>query len=120
MLHESRIWGIHPASHIESLARDLTQFTWTCCTAFLLGDYIFANDSTSADGAQEYAVLRDPGAEHPFVQIESITFSWCDENEAIELISRVLAGNYDGEHYGKVQRRRLQTRAEHKTCHLCA
>ena len=55
MLHSKRIWSIVTAESAEWLAEQLTQFTWCGCNGFRLGDYVFVNDATCADGAQEYA-----------------------------------------------------------------
>jgi hypothetical protein len=59
-----------------------------------LEGYLFLNDATSADGAQEYAVIR-PLPNGEYLQIESITFSWCRAQQALDYIRQVLAGEYD-------------------------
>ena len=69
MLHSKRTWCIAPVSDAEELARKLTELTWTGCTAFELEGYLFLNDSTSLDGAQEYAVLKRPAPGEAFFQI---------------------------------------------------
>ena len=74
------------AATAEILARFLTQQTWTLCQAFAIGDLVFLNDSTSEDGASEWAVHKDGQ------QLESITFSWCTEEEALSYIQRLQAG----------------------------
>ncbi len=120
MLHRKRSWVVYSVADAESLAEKLTQSTWTCCQAFELGGYIFANDATCPDGAQEYAVLRGRGEPSGLVQIESITFSWCRQERALELIRRVASGEFDGNQYGVVARNRFQTAAEHRSCLHCA
>lgn len=117
MLHSKRVWSVAPAESAEWLAEKLTQFTWCGCNGFSLGGYLFVNDATSGDGAQEYGVLRRQGEQ--YVQIESLTFSWMDEAKALEIIRRVLAGEFDDERYGIVDPSRLQTLDEHGRCHLC-
>ena len=117
MLHSKRIWQVTPAESAEWLADNLTQFTWCGCSGFLLGGYLFVNDATSADGAQEYAVLRCGGGH--YVQIESLTFSWMSEAQALAIIGRVLAGDFDAEHYSVIEAKRIQTAEEHGRCHLC-
>jgi hypothetical protein len=117
MLHHHRIWSIAAAESAEHLAEQLTQHTWCGCNGFSLGGYLFVNDATSADGAQEYGVLRDSGGQ--YVQIESLTFSWMDQVKALDTIRRVLAGEFDNERYGIVETHRIQTPAEHGRCHLC-
>lgn len=118
MLHTKRRWCVAPVASAEVLAEKLSEHTWTLCTAFQLGGYLFLNDSTSEDGAQEYAVLKVAAAAH--IQIESITFGWCKPDRALELIREVLAGKYDAAgFYGPVQPR-LDTPDKHGRCGLCA
>lgn len=118
MLHSKRIWSVFPAESAEWLAERLTQYTYCGCNGFRLGDYLFVNDATCADGAQEYAALQMTGDQ--YVQIESLTFSWMTQEKALGIIRRVLAGEFDHEQYGTVDARRLQTPEEHGRCHLCA
>ena len=120
MLHSNRRWSVLPAESSESLATMLVQSTWTGCQAFILGGYLFANDATSGDGAQEYAVLKPSADGNSLVEIESITFSWCSEERALELIRDTLSGKFDASCYGFVDRGRFSTSTEHKTCYLCA
>lgn len=63
--------------------------------AFSLGEYFCLNDSSSPDRAQGYAILKKYGANGKSVQIESITFGWCDEAKALESIQHTLAGRDD-------------------------
>ena len=70
----------------EVLAEKLTQHTWTLCTAFQLGPLLFLNDSTSEDGAGEWAIVKDGQ------QIETITFGWCSEEQALAYILELQAG----------------------------
>ncbi len=100
------------------MAEQLTHCTWCGCNGFRLGNYVFVNDATCADGAQEYGVLREDG-DH-YAQIESLTFSWMTYDAAKTIIRRVLAGEFDHATYGTVARNRLQTPAQHGCCHLCA
>jgi hypothetical protein len=46
--------------------------------------YLFLNDSFSPDGAQEYAVFKISNGQ--FIQIESITVSWCSAELSLEVI----------------------------------
>ena len=96
MLHSKRIWSVTAVESSMFLAQKLTQFTWTGCQAMELQGYLFANDSTSPDGAQEYAILKPHEDGGELVQIESITFSWCKEDRALELIDQICAGKFDG------------------------
>ncbi len=117
MLHSKRIWSIAPAENAASLAEQLTQFTWCGCNGFSLGGYLFVNDATSADGGQEFGVLIQRGGH--YVQIESLTFSWMNETQAADIIRRVLAGEFDNEHYAFVDAHRIQAPEQHGRCHLC-
>jgi len=117
MWHSKRIWSVMPAENAASLAEQLTQYTWCGCNGFELGGYLFVNDATSADGAQEYGVIRRRGDR--YVQIESLTFSWMTTEKALALIRRVLAGEFDNECHAVVAASRIQTPQEHGRCHLC-
>lgn len=117
MLHKQRMWSVAAAESVEWLATRLTQYTWCGCNGFRLGKYLFINDATCGDGAQEYAVLRPEG--DAYVQIESLTFSWMNEVQALEIIRRVLGGEFDCCAYDRISCRRLQTPEEHGRCHLC-
>ena len=118
MLHRNRIWTIADVVDAETLAEQLTQSTWCCCNGFRLGGYLFVNDATGPDGAQEYAALKPLGED--YVQVESLTFSWMTREKALDIIRRVIAGEFDHEHYGNIKRQRMQTPAEHGRCHHCA
>lgn len=120
MLHRTRIWSLQSIDEAERLAYKLSNISWTCCQAFELKGYIFANDSTSEDGAQEYAILRATRECPELVQIESITFSWCTEERALELIKAVCSGDFDGNGLGMVARIRFETAFEHCFCIHCA
>lgn len=120
MWHSKRRWSLRTAESAEKLAHQLTEFTWTGCQAFSLGEYILANDATSADGAQEYGVLRpDPEDGSRLIQIESITFSWCSEERALELLQRMFQGEFDLHVLGYFCRSRFQTSEQHGFCLLC-
>jgi hypothetical protein len=109
MLFPRRVFQVAVIPTAEELAQKLTEMTWVLCQAFELDGLLFVNDSTSEDGAQEYAVFR--GDE----QVESVTFGWCDEARALELIRQLQAGA--NEHMGHF-RLRLERKGHH--CPLCA
>jgi len=113
--HKNRRWAIVEVATAEELAEKLTEHDWTACTGFEHGGYLFLNDSTSADGAQEYAVVRRSDLR----QIESITFGWCTRLEALHYIQRTVAGEFT-EELGSVAPERLETPAAHGTCGRCA
>src|SRR5258708_6207573 len=75
MMHKRR-WCRSVVESQELLASMLTERTWTLCSAFSVKgheEYVFVNDSTSEDGAAEFApVKRLPDG--TYVQVESITF----------------------------------------------
>ncbi len=102
MIHTRRVFHIVEEVHsIADLAENLTQHTWTLCTAFKLiaasdaEPLLFLNDSFSENGAQEYAVIRAGQ------QVESITFSWCSRGEAYNSIAWLTRGG--SEDYGPVE-----------------
>ena len=119
MLHRSRHWSVTEVQSAEELAYRLTQQTWTGCTAFRLGQYFYANDAFSGDGAQEYGVLRSFTKTELLVQVETITFSWCDEKTALELIQKINSNQFDSQLLDRIQAVRFQTPEEHDFCSLC-
>lgn len=90
MLHERRRFHIADVQSVDELCEKLTRQTWTLCTAFRLRakgqTLLFLNDSTSEDGAQEYAVFAGKR------QVESVTFGWCTPERAGEIVRGVLHG----------------------------
>ena len=120
MMHTRRRFCAGDAASAEYLAEKLTDQTWTLCTAFRLGRYLFLNDSTSEDGAQEYAVVKTPAApSEPHRQVESITFGWCDYDKALGYIRKCLAGDYDSE-APALATLTVEEKATHGTCGRCA
>ena len=118
MWHSNRDWCVAPIESAEMLARKLADMTWCCCQAFVIGDYFWLNDSTSPDGAQEYAVLKREGDK--FVQIESITFGWMDHDSILQAIQDTLAGNDDENDFRKDVVPTLETPEVHNRCQHCA
>jgi hypothetical protein len=80
MMHARRRWSLCPVNTAEELAEKLTGQTWTLCTGWGHAGLWYLNDSTSEDGAQEYAVVCRGH------QIESITFGWCTCERALRHI----------------------------------
>ena len=121
MFHRHRAWQLAGIPSPEELADKLANRTWVGCQGFFVEgrpEYLFLNDATCGNGAQEYGVIqrrRDSGVR----QIESITFSWCSTERALELIHKVLAGRYDDADYARAVTLTLQTPAEHGRCSLC-
>jgi hypothetical protein len=120
MFHQNRVWCVTPVSSAEELARKLTTVTWTCCTAFELGGYLWLNDATSPDGGQEYSVLKRVGPNGRPLQVESITFSWCTTEQALEYIQRTLRGEDDGNDFAREVAPALETPDQHGRCGHCA
>lgn len=88
MMHRNRRWVVNSVATMEELADMLTQRTWTLCSGFCVeghGGYLFLNDATSEDGAGEYAVIRGTVGDSTWLQVESITFSWCDHETGAQL-----------------------------------
>jgi hypothetical protein len=119
MMHKRRRWMITRAKTPEQLARDLTEQTWTLCTGFELEGYLFLNDSTSEDGAQEYAIVLSL-PDGTYVQIESITFGWCSFHKALANIEHITAGTADRSEFRHAVAPRLDTPDVHGRCPLCA
>lgn len=120
MFHYNRVWCVSPVASAEELARKLIETTWCCCTAFELDGYVWLNDSTSPDGAQEFAVVKKDGGNGAPVQIESITFGWCDEPKALEYIRGTLAGEDDQNSFRRQVAPVLQSPEQHGRCPHCA
>lgn len=123
MMHKRR-WCVAPVATAEELAEKLTKHTWTLCTGFFVPTqprYLFLNDATHEDGAGEYGVISG-GLEGPHVQIESITFSWCSIEEALDHIRKTLAGDYDASGFAHSLdlAGRLDQPTQHVRCHFCA
>lgn len=119
MMHDKRTWCVAPVDSAEELARKLTEMTWTLCTAFELEGYLFINDATSEDGAGEFAVVKRRG-DGTFLQVESVTFSWCSYEDALEHIRRAITGQDDANDFAKPVTPQLESPEEHGRCHLCA
>ncbi len=124
MMHDKRVWCVQEFDSVEAFANELitTYATCMCHAAMILGhpDYIFLNDSTSEDAVQEWAIVKGgiDGTSHR--QIESLTVSWCDDEEIIESILRALSGDDDEAFFShKISSPRLETPEVHDTCGLC-
>ena len=120
MFHRNRVWCVTSVRSAEELARKLTEITWTCCTAFELGGYLWLNDATSPDGGQEYAAVKKAGPNGRPLQVESITFSWCDYPTALDYVQRTLRGGDEGSDFAREVSPALQTPEEHGRCCHCA
>ncbi|MFO0966124.1 MAG: hypothetical protein U0793_11150 [Gemmataceae bacterium] len=122
MMHKRR-WCVSPVAAAEELAAMLTERTWTLCSGFYVQanpHYLFLNDATHEDGAAEFGVIAG-GMDGPYVQIESITISWCTLDAALDYIRRTLAGEYDASNFARAINLagRLDRPDQHR-CPLCA
>jgi len=116
MMHKTRFWQIVEVRDAMELAEKLTQYTWCGCNGFGLGDYLLLNDSTGADGAQEYAILRRDTLE----QVESVTFGWMEEGEVFDYLKGLLYGTAElCEPFWHARPKQIQTPEEHGMCYLC-
>jgi hypothetical protein len=120
MFHSNRRWCIAKVDSAEELAKKLAETTWCCCTGFELDGYLWLNDSTSPDGAQEFAVLKLNGPNAKPVQIESITFGWCEYARSLEYIKHTLAGLDDQNSFRRDVEPILETPETHGRCGHCA
>ena len=123
MLHADRIWCLSEVESPEELAQMLTQQTWCCCQAFTVKGsprYVWLNDSTSEDGAQEYAAIKLGLAKGDMTQLESITFSWCDASRAEQFIHETLNGKDDNNEWARKVQATIQQPDEHGRCQHCA
>lgn len=123
-MHSNRKWDVADLTDVAarkgcSRGEVLSEYSWTTCCGFRLGDYLFLNDSTGADGAQEYAVakLNEDGSA---TQIESITFGWCDAVKANGYVDRIERGDFDAYSYATIRAQQIQTHEQHGTCGACA
>ena len=118
MLHKERHWCVAPVETAGELAEKLSDHTWTLCTGFRLGEYVYLNDSVSEDSAVEFGVVKEvePGR---WIQIETVTFGWLNEERSLETIQHIQKGESDGVWAAKIAPPVLQSPEEHGSCELC-
>src|SRR5438874_12498152 len=98
MMHTNRRWCVSVVESADALSHLLTERTWTLCSGFCIRgheEFLFLNDSTSEDGAGEFAVVKGGVGAASHLQVESVTFSWCRPEEALKHIEDALAGRFD-------------------------
>ncbi|MCA9048376.1 MAG: hypothetical protein KDA89_06590 [Planctomycetaceae bacterium] len=123
MLHNNRIWCLNEVESAEDLATKLTTTTWCCCQAFRIkghDNYLWLNDSTSEDGAQEFAVLKRDASTEALTQIESVTFGWCETAQALRFILATLNGEDDHHDWAISVNPMIQSPKDHGRCSHCA
>jgi hypothetical protein len=112
MIHTDRVFGVQYVSTIKTLANQLFQYTWKCCTGYQLGDYLFLNDSLTPYGAQEFAVFRITNLD--YIQIESIAVWTSNEEHLKGVLSQSIKSRMN---FGTYQLK-LEDVLEHR-CNLC-
>jgi hypothetical protein len=83
-------------------------------------EYLFLNDATCEDGAAEFAVVKHVPGTDEYLQVESITFSWCTYEQALGHVCASLAGRYNHSDFTHSVHPRLHTPEQHSRCPLCA
>jgi hypothetical protein len=76
--------------------------------------YLFLNDSFSPDGAQEYGVFKISNKQ--FIQIESITVSWCSSELSLEAI---LSESLKSQLLMKPYQLKIENTENHRCHHCC-
>lgn len=111
MLHKNRKFSLAQINTPEELVKKLTEHTWCSCNAFMWKNWIFANDSTGPDGAQEYAVINDQQ------QYDSWTVSWMTPEDLLQHLLNLKVT--DTVYYGPITNI-FQSPKDHGTCGHCA
>jgi hypothetical protein len=115
MIHTDRAFGITEVSDVKTLANQLFHYTWTGCTGYQLGEYLFLNDSFSEDGKQEFAVLKIDDGE--LIQIETITISCTKLTERLLELALTIAMD-SHLNMGAYNELKLEDISEHQ-CDIC-
>lgn len=119
MLYSKREWCVATVESAGELAEKLTEHTWTLCTGFRLGDYVYLNDSVSEDTAVEFGVVKEVESGR-WIQIETVTFGWLNEERSLEAIQNIQKGECDSVWALKISAPVLESSEEHGSCELCA
>jgi hypothetical protein len=116
MMHKGRRWVCDDVPALE-LAKKLTDCCWCGCQAFRTEQgTVWASDSVEGAECQEFAVLRLINGE--LRQVESITTSWCTEEEMATYIKEADEGKMDKEAWGfALSASKLEGRPH--SCRLC-
>lgn len=124
MVHKGRTFCIVGKHTPNSFAEEIKSVsTWTLCTGFQVGAYLWVNDSFTEDSAQEYAVIKmekdergkDGVGEVIGRQVESVTVSWCTIQRLEEIVREIEAGGEVDMHEQKIK---CEGGKHH--CELCA
>ena len=79
MFHSKRTYRVIECNDVDELAKMLGE-SQCLCTGYKCQGVLFLNDSTSEDGAQEYAIVL-PRKDGLGLQVESVTYSWIEGQE---------------------------------------
>jgi hypothetical protein len=115
MKHPSRRFRLYSVTNASDLAQQLQQVQ-KLCTAFLLDEYLFLNDSFRVNAQQRYTIVK-LGCELP-LELETITFSWYTVPQTIVIINRFLCGEHDRTALGSIELLYLDAPELHH-CPLC-
>jgi hypothetical protein len=115
MKHPNRAYGVTEVPDLKTLANNLFHYSWSRCTGYQLGNYLFLNDSLSNDGVQEVAVFKQ--IELDCIQIETITISnWQFNEYHLELV--LIAAMESENNMGVYNHLKLSDISE-QLCDLC-
>ena len=115
MIHHDRVYGVEDVRDVKTLANKLFHYTWTGCTGYQLGEYLFLNDSFDLNGIQEFAVLKIEDGE--LIHIETIAISnWSFKEHHLELV--LIAAMESKKNRGAYNDLQLEDAKGHK-CDLC-
>lgn len=117
MLHPDRVWCLTQVDSCEDLASKLTEYSWTCCTAFALQNYLWLNDSPCAGELEEYAVVKRASPAGPMLYIARVDFEWCSYQATFSTIRQTLRGKLDSQRIAELVSPHLEIPAEHACSH---
>jgi hypothetical protein len=115
MLHKNRVWQVKDLA-AEALAGELQRCTWCGCQGFRAGGVLWLNDSTSPDGGQEFAVVRESTGR----QFESVTVNWCTAERLQVLVAQYVQEAADFIDVGGISDWRLTPESINHPCHPCS
>lgn len=109
MIFENRKFGVVKVSSKQELQTRLSSGLWPLCTAFQLGDLVFANSSQPGHVRQEFSVLYDDQL------IEVLPVSTMTPQELHTALEWLIAG---GETFMGIVEPMLEPADRHR-CALC-
>lgn len=118
MLHTERQFAVREVETLDELVVELATKDWCCCCAFRWGRWLFCNDSTGPDGAQEYGLFDMEMT--PPRQVETFTIGWMKPERFRELVGALPEGlsaevweSFDG------GLPKLEPAEQHEPCQHC-